>query len=131
MGKPTLVPRRPPGRSSRKASAFRDEIVRLQSEGYTLDAIREALAAAGVVVSKSTVQREASRRPSVYGLAIACQTGPQPVAAAADGQSRAECAQGDSAPRAPELTQHLSGRDVAAAFVSQRVTNPLLRKDHR
>jgi spermidine synthase len=34
---------------------------RLHAEGYTFEAIREALADAGVVVSNTTVQREVAR----------------------------------------------------------------------
>lgn len=33
----------------------------MQADGYTCDEIREALADVGVVVSRSTVQREAAR----------------------------------------------------------------------
>ena len=63
-GELKLVPRRPPGRSSRKARAFAGEIRRLRAEGYSFEVIREALADAGVIVSKSTVHREAARRGS-------------------------------------------------------------------
>lgn len=58
-----LIPKRPPGRLSRKARAYADDIRRLYAEGYTLEAIREALAEQGVQVSKSTVQREVAWRP--------------------------------------------------------------------
>lgn len=57
-----LTPRLPPGRKSRKALAFADEIRRLRALGYTNEAIRQALADAGVQVSSSTVHREATRR---------------------------------------------------------------------
>ena len=63
-GRQRLIPKRPPGRSNRKAKAFAEEIRRLRAEGYGLDVIREALADAGVVVSKSTVHREAVRGSS-------------------------------------------------------------------
>ena len=56
-----LVPVRPPGPNARKARAFVAEIARLRAQGYTFEAIREALAGAGVDVSNSTVQREAAR----------------------------------------------------------------------
>lgn len=56
-----LTPRHPPGRSSRKARAYAAEIGRLHALGYTLDAIRTALADVGVIVSLSTVRREAIR----------------------------------------------------------------------
>ena len=59
-----LIPRRPPGRCNRKARTFSAEIRRLRAEGYALEVIREALLDAGVVVSKSTVQREAARGTS-------------------------------------------------------------------
>ena len=55
------IPKHPPGRSNRKARAYAADIARLQTEGYTLEAIRLALADAGLQVSLSTVQREAAR----------------------------------------------------------------------
>ena len=56
-----LAPTGPPGRITRKARAFASEILQLRAQGYTFEAIREALAGAGVLVSNSTVQREAAR----------------------------------------------------------------------
>jgi hypothetical protein len=59
-----LVPRRPQGsKATRKALGFNAEIRRLRAEGYTFEAIREALEDAGVFVSRSTVMREACRLP--------------------------------------------------------------------
>ena len=43
-----LVPVRPPGPNARKARAFAADIARLRAQGYTFEAIREALAGAGV-----------------------------------------------------------------------------------
>ena len=60
-GELRLMPRRPPGRCHAKARAFAGEMGRLHAEGYTFEAIREALADAGVVVSNTTVQREVAR----------------------------------------------------------------------
>lgn len=57
-GELRLKPRLPPGRTTRKARAYAVEIRRLHELGYTLDAIREALADVGVNVSRSTVWRE-------------------------------------------------------------------------
>lgn len=71
-----LNPRRPPGRCNRKASTFSAEIRRLRAEGYTFEVIREALAEAGVLVSNSTVQREAARGTSPSGSAPAADTAP-------------------------------------------------------
>ncbi|RYG36833.1 MAG: hypothetical protein EON93_04530, partial [Burkholderiales bacterium] len=59
-----LQPRRPPGRVDRKAAAYADEIVRLRGDGYTYEAIREALADVGVYLSTSALRREV-RRPRV------------------------------------------------------------------
>lgn len=56
-----LTPRHQPGRITRKARAYASEIRRLHEAGYTLDAIREALADVGVKVSTSTVWRETKR----------------------------------------------------------------------
>jgi IS30 family transposase len=56
-----LKPMGPPGRSTRKARAFEAEIGRLSRQGYNSEAIREALALAGVNVSRATVRREMRR----------------------------------------------------------------------
>ena len=56
-----LRPTEPPGNSKRKLRAFASEISRLRSEGYTIRAIRQALAGAGVEVGWSTVHREVAR----------------------------------------------------------------------
>lgn len=71
-----LIPRRPPGRCNRKARTFSEEIRRLRAEGYSFEVIREALAEAGVVVSNSTVQREAARGTSPTESAPAADTSP-------------------------------------------------------
>ncbi len=71
-----LIPRRPPGRCHRKARPFSAEIRRLRAEGYSFDVIREALAEAGVVVSISTVQREAARGNALSGYGPAADTSP-------------------------------------------------------
>ena len=63
-----LMPNQPPGRRTRKALSFADEILRLHALGYTLEAIRQALSAAGVSVSRSTVHREVRRRAAPASL---------------------------------------------------------------
>lgn len=45
----------------RRARRFAPRMVELRSQGYTFEAIREALADVGVNVSNSTVQREVAR----------------------------------------------------------------------
>jgi predicted DNA-binding protein (UPF0251 family) len=107
-----LVPGGPPGRSSRRARSFAAEMCALRAQGYTFEAIREALAAAGVHVSNATVQREVARaaasvvpaRPLV--LMSAAVTTPAPIDAR-------------------------RGKDIAESFMQGRITNPLLRaKQH-
>ncbi len=122
-----LAPSSPPGRRNRKGRAFEDQIARLRAEGYTLEAIRDALAAVGVHVSKSTVQREAARKVKLSqapGLAgsparrlIAGAT-PSPLPTAPSPTSPAA---------SPTPADRCSGKDIAEAFVRSRVTNPLIR----
>jgi len=65
-----LQPKRPQGRSSRKALRFVREVRRLRAEGHTLESIRLALLDAGVSVSLSTVRREVARPPSLWELEL-------------------------------------------------------------
>jgi hypothetical protein len=56
-----LTPRRPAGHASRKARGYALELRRLREEGFTFEAIREALEDAGIRVSERTVRRECAR----------------------------------------------------------------------
>ncbi len=111
---------------NRKALAFEGEICRLHLEGYSCEAIRQALVDAGVTVSLSTVKREITRlakRGSVRQTQRAVQnlvTEPQ-VAHTPTAQPAPAFA---SDPR--------SGKEVAESFVKGRITNSLLRvrRDH-
>jgi hypothetical protein len=114
----TLTPRQPPGRSSRKARAFEAEIRQLHAQGYSFEAIREALADAGIHVSKSTVQREMSRQAR-HLSAAALPINSRPVATAQPSVIGASCAQ---------MPDARSGKAIAEAFVRNRITNPLLRR---
>lgn len=98
-----LQPIRPPGRSDRKAAAYAAEIARLRLEGYTYEAIREALADVGITLSTSALRREVRRSRHRTG-----KTPPQPPA------------------RLPSLA-HTSGREIAQAFFNAHPSNPLLR----
>lgn len=107
-----LKPQRPPGRANRKALAFTCDIQRPPSCDYSFEAIRLALRDAGVLVSRSTVQREAAK-PCVAG-----PTAPQRPAARADSPLAATVSiAGD--PR--------SGKEIAGAFVQGRISNPLMQ----
>lgn len=124
-----LIPKSPPGRSTRKARAFAVEIAVLHAQGYSFEAIREALAEADVHVSKSSVQREVAR--GVQGHH------PKPVAGsgALVGQPPSP-AQPPAAPEAPPSPtpfppEPRSGKDIAQAFVEGRINNALVRARSR
>ncbi|MBE2241929.1 MAG: hypothetical protein IAE86_04180 [Burkholderiaceae bacterium] len=123
----SLTPRRPPGRSTRKARAFADEIARLHADGYTCDAIREALADAGVYVSTSTVQREVTRHTCHHGRAAAARVLTLARPAAAHSQITPSATKPDLPP-SEQSHAELRGKDIAQAFVDKRITNSLLRK---
>jgi len=115
-----LIPKHPPGRVNRKARAFEQEIARLRAEGYTCEAIRAALAEIGVVVCLSTVQREAARskrRSRALVPQVNLPAAADPPTASTPTTRAATGLAGD--PR--------TGKEIAAAFVSKHVTNPLLR----
>ncbi len=122
-----LVPKRPPGPNVRKARAFAAEIVDLRAQGYTFEAIREALADAGVAVSNTTVQREAARAVNRPGPVSRM---PIPAAVAKDGPGRLATVAVPSATETsvPPPRDRLSGRAVAEAFFSTQITNPLIRE---
>ena len=119
-----LKPKQPPGRASRKARAFGEEIRRLQLEGYTCEAIRVALAEAGVEVSRSTVQREGARvfrRQMLASHAAASSemgAPPSPTSVPDSRQTSKSSFAGDSR----------SGREIADAFFKGRISNPLVRE---
>ena len=121
-----LQPKHPPGRKSRKVRAYAAEIHRLQADGYTCDEIREALADAGVVVSRSTVQREAAR-----GLRRMNHTGATGAAAMATPTPAAPPVDRQPAPPAarPHADDPRTSRQIAEDFMKDQVTNPLMRTE--
>jgi hypothetical protein len=125
----SLQPRRPPGHGSRKALAYALDIVRLRAEGHSLAAIREALEDAGVVVSISTVHREALRTDTTKPSAKPQSPGTPPrlVASTASSADRSGAPIGSTAPRS--TSSPLPGKGIAEEFMRNRVTNPLLRKE--
>ncbi len=92
------------------------EIARLRAEGYTIRAIHQALADAGVEVGWATVQREVARlaQPSP-----AVTTARQPAARPATPSEAAKAARPGASSR-PAV-------DVDRYF-DQQTTNPLFRK---
>lgn len=114
-----LRPRLPPGRADRKALAYTSEIQRLRALGYTLEAIRLALADVGVHVGLTTVKREAARGaapphpPTWLSTPTRAEDHPSPPPAAASGL--------------PVAVNRRSGRQIAEEFVQSHVSNPLVR----
>ena len=115
-----LEPKRPPGRPNRKALAFEAEIARLRSEGYPCEAIWEALLDAGLALSLSAVKREVARLRKRAGAArqSASATALTPLQSSAFRTPVSSPASATSSP---------SGKDVAAAWMKDHITNPLVR----
>lgn len=115
-----LQPRREPGRRDRKAAPYASEILRLRAEGYTFEAIREALADVGIGLSESALRREVQRRQ-------------RPADRAGSGLRQIGRTHGASAATAPALAatpssaNSASGREIARAFFDANPSNPLLR----
>lgn len=121
-----LTPKRPPGRCTRKARAFEDEIARLRADGYTCAAIREALADVGVNVSSSTVQREVARHARRRAPAAAAVVVPLAQPAPAPLQTVASVNEPNLPPSEPPR-KHLRGEDIAQAFLDKRISNAVHR----
>jgi hypothetical protein len=116
-----LQPRREPGRSDRKAAAYAAEIVRLRAEGYTFEAIREALADVGVRLSESALRREVRRHQRPAGRA---GSGAQPASRT---PTTATASSPPGSVPASSVPTASSGREVAEAFFNANPSNPLLR----
>ena len=106
--------------------AYSAEIHRLQADGYTYDEIREALADAGVVVSRSTVQREGARvmrrlNPTSVTAAAAVATSP-PAATPVHREAVRSAA-------LPHAGDPRTSQQIAEDFMKDQVTNPLLRPE--
>jgi hypothetical protein len=116
-----LQPRREPGRSDRKAAAYGAEIVRLRAEGYTFEAIREALADVGIQLSESALRREVRRhqRPPDRASSSVRPASCTPVAPAAPSPPASVATS--------SVTTGSSGREIAEAFFNANPSNPLLR----
>jgi hypothetical protein len=99
----------------------------LREQGYTFEAIREALAGAGVHVSNSTVQRELARSakhqattaPAAHVGANERSMAPS-LPAVALAPAAMTCGSFSDA----DLR---SGKEIAEAFMSSRITNRLIR----
>ncbi|MDR7097439.1 hypothetical protein [Hydrogenophaga laconesensis] len=128
-----LIPIDPPGRSSRKARHFAQDMRELRAQGYTFEAIRTALAAVGVHVSNATVQREVARAATSRGVVPAVDSGPRSGNELAAPASMASTAAPESTTVSSLVledaieTDTRSGKEIAEEFASSRITNPLAR----
>lgn len=115
-----LQPKRPPGRVDRKAAAYATEVVRLRAEGYTYEAIREALAEVGIKLSECALRREVRRheRRTVGAPANALPLSRSPVTPPLP--VTRPLAMG------PPSSTHARGREIAEAFFNANPSNPLL-----
>jgi hypothetical protein len=115
-----LEPKRPPGRPNRKAIFFEAEIARLRSEGYPCQAIWEALLDAGLALSLSAVKREVAR--------LGKRTDVARRSARASALTTVQVSQFQAPVSSPPgTTSSPSGKDVAAAWMQDHISNPLLQ----
>ena len=122
-----LVPQQPPGRITRKARDFEPDIVQLRAQGYTLNAIRQALATAGVHVSISTVRREALRGTPATPATTATRAKAHDFSLPMSSQDATPAAAPAALVNNPVPLHWRNGQDVAEAFTRNRITNPLIR----
>ena len=136
----TLIPAQPPGRVTRKARHYVDQIVRLRAEGYTFEAIQQSLAAVGVTVSIGTVRRESMRTPSPFPSSTVSCGGQLPVAPGLPSSDvsasviptgrtplvKVPAMRTESSPT-PNFPRHTSAKDLAAAYASSMSGNELIR----
>lgn len=122
----SLQTRRPPGHAKRKALTYAPDIINLRHQGHSYAAIREALEDAGVLVSISTVRREAMRGPSATAPIKSAPSPPGSyIGQASRGVAASPVAVADPASGATSLP----GRAIAEAFMRGRPTNPLFLKE--
>ena len=115
-----LQPKRPPGRADRKAGAYASEIVRLRGEGYTFEAIREALAEIGIELSESALRREVRRHQQ--RIVRAAPAARPPSQALHASSLPVPVPQGLATGPQPSSA---TGREIAEAFFNANPSNPL------
>ena len=115
-----LQPKRPPGRADRKAAAYATEILRLRAEGYTYEAIREALVDVGIDLSESALRREVRRQQKRSMRAV---PGVRPPSQPTDAPKPAVL---QPLATGPPPSTSATGREIAEAFFNALPSNPLL-----
>jgi hypothetical protein len=129
-----LTPKLPPGRANRKALAYTAEIQRLRVSGYSFEAIRLMLLDAGLDVSRTTIKREAAKRPVVVP-AVRQRPAPQPSPPQSISAPAAPSTLLEPAETPPVLGSYVgdsrSGKEIVDAFMQGRITNPLMQERTR
>lgn len=115
-----LQPKRPPGRVDRKAAAYAAEIVRLRAEGYTYEAIREALAEVGIDLSECALRREVRRHQRQV---VGAPPNAQPPSL---GPATPPLSVTRPLATGPPSSTNATGREIAEAFFNANPSNPLL-----
>ena len=124
-----LTPKLPPGRANRKALAYTAEIHRLRAAGYTFEAIRLTLLDAGLDVSRTTIKREAAKRPAITTVVRhrhGVLPSPPPASALADPPTL-QAPYGRSPLPGSYVGDSRSGKEIVEAFMQGRITNPLMQ----
>jgi hypothetical protein len=105
----------------------------LRAQGYTFEAIRQALAAAGVHVSNATVQREVARIAKSRVTAVNMESAGRPVRGHVSAAPAPPPDVSDSTPpssTSPDgrsASDMRSAKEIAETFTSSQITNPLVR----
>jgi hypothetical protein len=105
--------------------------VQLRAQGYTLEAIRQALDAAGVHVSVSTVWRECLRSAPAVPVARATSEKPQAFTTPMSAPDQTAAAVTAGLVSASTPSDWHNGQDVAQAYTRKLITNPLIRAKER
>lgn len=129
----TLELSEPPGRPNRKARGHINDIARLRQRGYSLEAIRRALANAGIAVSKSTVHREATKALANQQTPAQSRDEPTPSMVQLPSRDILAARPATSDTEDEQLVQrmldaHCNGKEFAEAFMRSRISNPLFRR---
>ena len=114
-----LQPKRPPGRADRKGATYATEILRLRAEGYTYEAIREALVDVGIELSESALRREVRRQQK---RSMRDVPGVRPPSQAPDVPKIAVL---QPLATGPPPSTSTTGREIAEAFFNAHPSNPL------
>ncbi len=127
----TLLPTQAPGRLTRKARHYVAQIIGLRDQGYTLEAIQQALAAVGVQVSISTVRREAMRPLPLTSWPVAGPGAAPSAAHVAPPPPPAAPVSNAESSKTAGVPASANGKDFAAAYAHSKSTNALTRAKER